>query len=582
MVNYAGKNSLEGFMKNAFILLLMLAAVSILASCEAGDTGNFKIRVRLPIDYYGYCGFGDDHDYCISRDDQILLSIYSTTDPTEQPYMYTDRRLFRVRSDKGGKEEFIRSLKSGNYYRFFVEVTNVNEKLKLTGGIDGVYYEDSKNYEVNILLGAVGDFVRVVKDRSRSETTSVKTYFDTYGSSGAGAAALKNGDLFLSGGYSYDYDNFMNNTMIIDTKQLTSKEVAKMPSRLRDHAVAFLDDKTEKGKVVIAFGETDFNSYSNQILMYDPESNRYRDIGYRDAVTMARAISINGDVYIVGGCTTNQPNSKIHRVSYNSDTKTVELNEYATLKQGRCNHSIADVSTFDENGNMKVKILVFGGSTDVKGENPVLNDNFAELVAGNVSNLITIEDRFGADNAELLSRGLVFAGASRVGWDDPAYGPDAAVVALGGFILDGEGDNAGLINNKNIIIFSEKNNDTWVYDVNGAPNDCARPSMTRLSSAEKSIAQYAAVNCGSNQFARGSSNTTNQVVFVVQVRKAFDNELERSVLSASVKDSLMDDSRDPENGVIVDGPAVTNNLGQAFVFGTEYVYQLSGYALPVQ
>ena len=42
----------------------------------------------------------------------------------------------------------------------------------------------------------------------------------------------------------------------------------------------------------------------------------------------------------------------------------------------------------------------------------------------------------------------------------------------------------------------------------------------------------------------------------------------------------MDENRDPENGVILDGPTVVNDLGQAFVFGTEYVYQICGNSIP--
>ena len=67
---------------------------------------------------------------------------------------------------------------------------------------------------------------------------------------------------------------------------------------------------------------------------------------------------------------------------------------------------------------------------------------------------------------------------------------------------------------------------------------------------------------------------------MVQVRKARDSERNIDILSASVKDSLMNDNNDPENGVFVDGPATTNSLGQAFVFGTQFVYQVSGYSSP--
>ncbi|HDT11818.1 MAG TPA: hypothetical protein ENN58_03675 [bacterium] len=564
-------------MRRIISLLFLIAVTGMLVSCDADNTGNFKIKLRLPIDD-GECKYENtlaDDTYCINRTDQILLSIYSTPDLNE-PYAYTDRRLFRVTNSRGGKEEFIRSLKAGYYYRFFVEVTNENEKLKLTGGIDGIYYDDSNNYEVNIFLGAAGDFVRVVKERARYDATSIKSYFDTSGSSGAGAVALKNGDIYMAGGFSYDYDQYMDNAMIFDMRNLISKNVAKLRTGMRDHAVALLDDGSETGKVVIAFGENDINSYSNEVFIYDPKSNNYRNIGYKESLTMAKAITIDGEVYIVGGCSTTQPSAKVYKVS-----RTHDLLEYATMKQGRCNHSIANVSTFDEEGNINVRILVLGGSTDAKGEKTINNnENFAEIVSNNISTPVTISDRDSEDTAELLSRGLVSAAATKLSWDDPAYGPETAVLALGGYIQDGEGDNIGQIVNPNLFIFTETGSGNWIYDVNGAPNRCARPSMTNVAAAEKSVSQYAAVNCGAGTINRTTSQ--DQIIFIVQVRKAFDNELERTIMSASVKDSLMEGNVDPQSGnVIVDGPATTSSLGQAFLLGTEFVYQVSGYSLPI-
>jgi hypothetical protein len=563
-------------MRRIISLLFIIAVAGMFVSCDAGNTGNFKIKLRLPIDD-GDCRWSDteDNTYCINSTDQILLSIYSTPNLNE-PYEYTDRRLFRVTNDQGGKEEFIRSLKTGYYYRFFVEVTNVNEKLKMTGGIDGVYYEDSKNYEVNLFLGAAGDFVRVVKDRSKYNSTSLQSYFDeANGSSGSGAVALKNGDLFMSGGYCHYYEEYKDNAVIFDMKNLSTKNVARLRYGVRDHAVALLDDGSETGKVIIAFGETGEGTYSNTVFMYNPDSNSYRDIGYKEGLTMAKAVTIDGEVYIVGGCSTAQPGNKVYKV-----TKTGgELVEYATLKQGRCNHSIADVSTYDEEGNITVRILVFGGSTDAKGEKVIANnDNFAEIVSANVSKSVAITDRGGRDGTELLSRGLVSSAATALSWDDDSNGPEKAVLSVGGYLQDGDGESVILMSNPNLFIFTEENADTWVYDVNGSPSDCARPSIANVASAEKSIAQYAAVNCGSEQVSRG--NTFEQKILVVQVRKARDSERNIDILSASVKDSLMNDNNDPENGVFVDGPATTNSLGQAFVFGTQFVYQVSGYSSP--
>ncbi len=559
-------------MRRIISLLFIIAVAGLLFSCGTENTGDFKIRLRLPIDN-GDCwdDYGDD-TYCINPTDQILLTIYSTPD-LRQPYEYTDRRLFRVRSTRG-QEEFIRSLRSENYYRFFVEVTNANEKLKLTGGIEGIYYDDSRNYEVNLFLGAVGDFVRVVKDRANFDATSLKSYFEFgAGSSGSGATALKNGNLFLSGGYYYE--EYMNNAMIFDMPNLTSKEVSPLRVPLKDHAVALLEDDSSTGKVVIAFGEGE-GGFSSEVLIYDPESDRYQSLGHKEPLTMARALTIDGEVYIVGGCTPTAPHNKVYKV-----TKNGELTEYATLRQGRCNHSVADISTTDEEGNINVRLLVLGGSTDAKGENPIANnDNFAEIVTNNVSNPVNIEDRNGEDNAELLSRGLVSSAATRLSWDDRTYGPEVAVVSVGGYLMGGEGDSTFLLTNPNLFIFTEKEGDpdTWVYDINGAPNRCARPSISGIAAGEMSISQFAAVNCGTDEIRRDS--TDHQIIFVVQVRKSYDTEYERTIYSASVRDTLMEENRDPLNGVIIDGPTTTNALGQAFVFGTEYVYQISGFAVP--
>lgn len=562
-------------MRNTFFLLLILVAALLLASCEAGDTGNFKIRLRLPIiDDDLVCVLDGDEDdidytYCIRDKDQVLLSIYTSSTPSGE-YVYADRKLIRVGGNNGGKQEFIRSLKKGNYYRFFVEVTNANEKLKLTGGIDSIFYDDGENYEVDILLGAVGDFVRVVRDRKKPYDSSLISYFESSGSKGAAAVALKGGKLYLSGGYSFDLDQTVKNTMIFDLKNISSKNAAELKPGLVDHSASFLDDGSETGKVIIAFGTTDTDEYSNEVKIYDPDKNKYKTIGYGDSVTRSKSITIDGDVYITGGCSKNLASKKIYKV----DKLTQTVGDFATLQTGRCNHAIADVSYTKEDGTFVPRILVIGGSSDEKGDDPIL-ENFLEIVETSKSTPATLTDRNNGDVAEILTKGLISAAATSLKMDDLEV-TETVVAVVGGYLRDGDDETKAWVTNSNLYVFSEQG-EGWVYDVNASPSDCARPSVGAIGSGEKSTTKYLAINCGTKN--QGRTNAETQAILVAQIKRAEDKDLGINVFSASVKDSLLDNV-DPENGILVDGPLAVNELGQAYVFGTEYVYQVSGYAMP--
>ena len=573
-------------MRSILSALLLLMVAGVLVSCDSGNTGDFKIRLRLPIDINEVCSYydddpdGEDYTYCITNRDQILLEIYSKeSDGEGNPigeYAFVQSKLISVESSDGGKENFIRSLKEGNFYRFFVSVTNTNEKLKLTGGVDGVYYDDAKNYAVDLFLGATADFVRVVKDREKYEDTSLKTYFDSSGSRGAAAVALKGGLVYLSGGYSFDYEKVMPDTMVFDMQSLTSANEEKLRTPLEYHAAALLDDGSRYGKAVVAFGTSDDGSYSSSILLFDPEKGRYTTLGTRENGTKAKAITIDGKVYIAGGCNENSASPKIYVVDNTSPLYTTT--EFASMKTARCNHAIADVSTVDENGIVTPRILIIGGSSDIDGKNPITGDNIVELAVAGSSKPLPLKDRKGEDSVDLTKNGLVSPAAATFKMDDLDE-MQKVVAVVGGSLKDSSDDNenAALVLNKNFYVLSE-NSDSITYDVNSAPS-CARPSMATIGTTEKSPAQYAALNCGTPNLETGSKATETQNIFVVQVKRSFDNELSMNVMSASVKESLME-NRDPENGVILDGPTTVNALGQAFVFGTEYVYQISGTSIP--
>ena len=579
---------LEDFMKRLFLLPLAFMLAFMLISCDSGNTGDFKITLKLPIDYEGVCGdFDEDEDltYCINSSDQVMLSIYSKSNIADD-YVYADRKLIKVSDNKGGKEDFIRSLKKGAYYRFFVEVTNSNEKLKLTGGIDGVYYDDKNNYEVDIFLAAAGDFVRVVSDRTNSNKSSLESYFDDGGSKGSAAVALKDGRIYMAGGFDLEEEELTKKAVVFNMKDIARKDAKNLPMPLFDHIAAFLDDGSEAGKVVVGLGTTEDDALNDSIWVYDPEGNKYDLIPVgAPAMTKAKAITIDGDVYIVGGCSSeSKAEAGVYKISAQDGSVVSEL--FATLKTGRCNHALADVSSVsvDENGVKTVtpKILVIGGSTDAKEgkETPVLGENFAELVTKGSSVPMTVEDRNGGDDAELKTKGLIAPAAVSVLMDDKEEN-ETVVAVLGGYLRDGEDENVSWVTNPSLFVFSKKGENALVYDKNGTANECARPNAALLGSEEKNVIKYVAVNCGAKEIDRTKRNAEDQVVFVLQVKRVKDSDLNIEVFSSSVKDSLMDENTDPESDAsILDGPVAVDALGQVFMLGGKYVYQVGSYAIP--
>ena len=580
-------------MKRLLFLSLAFALAFLFVACDSGNTGDFKITLKLPVDD-GVCqdydedeesDEGGDFTYCINKNDQVLLSIYSKSE-IKDDYVYADRKLIKVTNNKGGKEEFVRSLKKGTYYRFFVEVTNKNEKLKLTGGIDGIYYDDKNNYEVEIFLAAVGDFVRVVSDRQRYDENSLESYFDEDGSKGSAAVALKDGNIYLAGGYSFSDDAVMKKASVFKMKELKRKDVKSLPMHLYDHVAALLDDGTETGKVIVGLGTTEDDALNDSVWVYDPESDKYSPLALgAPAMTKAKAITIDGSVYIVGGCSSSGASKTVYKLTGTENGVSVE--RFAELNVGRCNHAVADFSivTVDENGNKTVtpRLLVIGGSTNYKPEGqetPVLGDNFAELVTRGSSKPLNVADRSGVDDSNLKGTGLISPAAVRVLMDDREE-DETVVAVLGGYLRSGEDDEASWVTNPSLLVFSQNGEDALTYDANSTPNECSRPSAALLGSQEKSVLKYVAVNCGTKELDRTSRYATDQVVFVLQVKRVKDSDLGIEVFSSSVKDTLMDENRDKESdAVIVDGPVAVDGLGQVFMLGGKYVYQVGSYAVP--
>ena len=563
-------------MKRLLFLPLALVFAFMLVSCDSGNTGDFKITLKLPYDD-GICSQYDsdednenDYSYCINRNDQVSLVIYSKQSISDE-YVYADRKLITADKNDGGKDEFIRSLKKGSYYRFFVEVTNENQKLKLTGGIDGILYDDANNYDVDIFLAPVGDFARVVSDRKRFDENSLESYFDEDGSKGSAAVAFKDGSIYMAGGYDFAEDSVVKRAVVFDMKTISKKNAKQLPIPIYDHIAALVDDGSETGKVVVGLGMSGDDELNDAVWVYDPKNDKYEPLALgSQAVTKAKAITIDGDVYVVGGCTDNGASNAVYKISADESGR-ISTNNFATLNAGRCNHAIADVSTVDENGNKTVRILVVGGSTNYKPEGketPVTGDNFAEIVTQGSSKSMTVSYRNGDDEADLKVTGLIAPAAVSVSIDG-----NKVVSVLGGYILDGEDEDASWIANPRLFVLSE-NGDKLVYDANSTPNECSRPSAALLGTGEEDSVKYVAVNCGSSEISRKEAKS-NQTIFVLQVKATSDS------YSSSVKESLMTSNYDNESTAgFLDGPVAVDAIGQVFMLGGKFVYQVGSYAVP--
>jgi hypothetical protein len=541
-----------------------------------GESG-FQISLKLPIDN-GACNFPEsspDLTYCITTGDSVKLSIFSTPDASEN-YLFDNTVVFKVSDNSAGDGSFNVSanLIKNEYYRFYVEVSDSFGKLKMTGGISGFYFTGKNS--ISIFLAPAGDFARIVSNRKSSYDSSLESYFESAGSKGAAAAALKNGTVYFSGGYSFDSDQTMNTTMIFDMKTISSKKVTDLNQGLFDHAAAFLDDGSESGKVIVAFGKTDTGENSNEILSYDPETDTYKNLYSGEPLTGAKAVTIDGSVYITGGCDKTSSSRKVYKV----DKKTLKVSEVANLNSGRCNHAIADVSTAKEDGTVIPGILVIGGSIDEEGKTPVLSD-LAEIISGGKSTPVQITARYERENDNIFYTGLISSAAVTLKIND-LKSVKTAVVLTGGFFPYGEGDNVKLIVNPYFYIFSQNDDGKWVYDISFASFQCARPSAGRIESVENSGLGHFAVNCGTRKIDRNSNSLDAQLIFITEIRKTFDKELEEEVFAAYVKSSLMRDHQDAENGILADGPLAVDESGQTYIFGTEFVYQVGGYSIPKQ
>ena len=559
-------------MKKLLISTFLFSAIFIIACGNLGK--EITVSLLLPIDYDGVCGDYDenedyDYTYCITPDDEITISIYGKNSLNEEFTFIKDKKIQVSESQK--HIDIINTplyLSGKKYNRLFVKVMN-GQKLKLTGGAD--YLQDSA--QTNIFLAPAGDFARVVSDRSHSDKSSLESYISEDGSKGSAAVALTDGRIYMTGGYDLANEENSDKAVIFDMNTTEVKNIRKLPFPVHDHIAALLDDGSETGTVIVGLGTSEDNELNDSVWVYDPKSDKYELLAIgAPAMTKAKALTINGDVYIVGGCTDSGASNAVYKISAKTGSVTSET--FATLKTGRCNHALADVSTANE-----VRILVIGGSTDAREEKetPVTGENFAELVTLGSSTTMAVADRNGGDDAELKAKGLISPAAASVVMDDKEKS-ETVVSVIGGYNRDSEDSWS---TNPYIFAFSWKGENTLVYDKSTTTFECARPSAATLGTGAKSPFKYVAVNCGTKEISRTGRYASNQVIFVLQVKRVKDSDLGIEVFSSSVKESLMDENQDPDSDAeIVDGPVAVNGLGQVFMLGGKYVYLVGSYEVP--
>ena len=544
---------------------------------------NVTVSLFLPFDDaicedYDENDIDTDDSYCINPSDQIIISAYAKEALTDEYSFIEDYSLV---TDKAGQDSVQLSFsmdKKHSYLRLFVKVMNKHGKLKLTGGADSI----TKN-EPKIFLAPAGDFARVMSDRNKDEDGSLHSYFEDEGSKGSAAVALKDGSIFMTGGYNFGKGTISDKAFVFDMKSISQKEVKPLPVPLYDHITALLDDGSLTGKSVVGLGITENEALNSSLWVYEPEADKYLTLTLpgSPAMTKAKAITIDGDIYIVGGCSESKAETSVYKISAKTGKIVPEI--FARLKTGRCNHAVADVSTVDKDGKKTVKILVIGGSTNYMPEGhetPVTGENFAELVTQSSSKSLPIADRNGLDDSNLKTKGLISPAAVGIVMDDKEKN-ETIVSVIGGYFAIGDNADVPTETNPYLFVFSQNGENALVYDKNYTPFECARPSAALLGSGDKSKLKYVAVNCGSKEADRTLRHATDQVVFVLQVKRVKDSDLGMEVFSSSVKDTLMDENRDRDSdAVISDGPVAVDGLGQVFMLGGKYVYQVGSYALP--
>ncbi|MCK5808130.1 hypothetical protein KAH37_03980 [bacterium] len=574
-------------LKISMVFILLLAAM-LFSACSDGNTGDLKINLKLPMSLGRGCDTlteGGDvledytYDQCFVPEDKITISVYRKAFPSDD-YLYVQQEVITV-TDKsmwGGKFPYIRTLTTGSYYKFFVVVTNKNQKIKMAGGVEGVVYDSAKNKSISIFLSNVADFARVTTDGK--DEGSISTYVESLGSKGVGAAALQDGRVFMTGGYSVDTDTVLQNTILFNPSSLSKNGSKSLPTPLWDHSMATLRDGSESGKVIIAFGKTSAANYSSSVYSYDPEADKYISINNIAGRTGTRSLqSADGSVYIFGGCDAAKAFGDVLKV----DAKTGKVGVFTKMNTARCYHSVADLSYEDDNG-FHPRFLIVGGLTkdaSIAIGDYVTGEAFAELLTDAGSTPIKLVPASEFD----VPKRLAYQASAGITWVTAATETTAETRAFAASVVGG-------------VLFAEDKNSTttsqslysiykvgkdWMINRNTSPLSCAFPTMAQIPSIYET--KLAAVNCGpaldSGQAATELPNRNSSglpQMFVLQLNRTNYNG--KVVVSAAARISINGaDFVDQPNSLYtyIDGPTVVNSTGQAYLLGSHYIYKASGY-----
>lgn len=210
-----------------------------------------------------------------------------------------------------------------------------------------------------------------------------------------------------------------------------------------------------------------------------------------------------------------------------------------------------------------------------------MGSDFAEIVS--IENGVPKVSKLNLDLEDNFH--LVSASAARVIWEsgEEWQQKEGAVILAGGFLdTNLEESEEGLRANRNVFMFSNRNN-SWNMQKNNIGLNCPFPSMTSVKSKGTSK-KTTAVNCGTSFHDAGNLDS----LFSYDDRLDEANEASvyllgttysgQSGLSVSINESMFPSNVADSENEIVDGPAVTDLDGQAFLFGTRHVFFVGGYA----
>ncbi|MFO7735023.1 MAG: kelch repeat-containing protein [bacterium] len=579
-------------------LLMLFSVIFIMLACTTENYGSIQLDLAVPYYHYDnsppfYCDSlsmiskPNCRNMAILPTDRIFITVY-TKQNVSDGYTYDYQPTPFVVSDFNGSEEFMESMINGNYYKFQVIVKNENEKPKMTGIIKDIQYDADKNISVTVPLGVVGDFTKIFKNNSGTNN-ALKTYISEKGSAGSAATALSNGEILLSGGWLKSFDPEQEyitpRAEIINIPGMKKRGAPGFQRALMDHKMATVHDGSERGLVVVAYGKMPNDVYSNSILIYNPDNSFSTEIDQGDPGAHANATAVKGGgtsgVFVTGGCGDGNASDKVYWITPDKSQPSGVNTQLTNLNTARCHHAVADISYYDDEEVFHPQIMVLGG---VKAKE--INSNY--VMGADFAEIITVEN--GVPKVSTLSLDLeddfhlVSASADRVIWDsgEEWQQKEGAVILAGGFAdTNLETSDDGLRANRNVFMFYNKNN-SWEIQRNNIGLTCPFSSMTRVKSRGTSK-KTVAMNCGT-PFNDGNLDSLYEYddrlnepseAGVYLLGTTYSSQ---SGLSVSINESMFPGNVADSENEIVDGPAVTDLDGQAFLFGTQNIFFVSGYA----